>query len=82
MNIESLRKYCWENIGVSRDKNKMELFSYDLDNGQSDLIDNSLLRIVKQVEVDQKLSFNEQNRRALNLLIDLQNRQITTKLLV
>ena len=80
--IEELRKSCWENIGVSRSKNKMELFSYDLDNGKSDLIDNSLLNLVKQVELDQKLSFDEEHRRALNLLIDLQNRQITTRLLM
>ena len=80
--IEALRKSCWENIGVSRSKNKMELFSYDLDNGKSDLIDNSLLNLVKQVELDQKLSFDEEHRRALNLLIDLQNRQITTRLLM
>ncbi len=80
--IEALRKSCWENIGVSRSKNKMELFSYDLDNSKSDLIDNSLLNLVKQVELDQKLSFDEEHRRALNLLIDLQNRQITTRLLM
>ena len=80
--IEELRKSCWKNIGVSRSKNKMELFSYDLDNGKSDLIDNSLLNLVKQVELDQKLSFDEEHRRALNLLIDLQNRQITTRLLL
>ncbi len=80
--IEELRKSCWKNIGVSRSKNKMELFSYDLDNSKSDLIDNSLLNLVKQVELDQKLSFDEEHRRALNLLIDLQNRQITTRLLM
>ena len=81
-NIEALRKSCWENIGVSRSKNKMEVLSYDLVSDKSALIDNYLLNIVKQVEVDQKLSFEEQHRRALNLLIDLQNRQITTRLLV
>ena len=82
INIEALRKSCWENIGVSRSKNKMELFSNDLDNTKSAFIDNSLLNIVKQVEIDQKLSFDEQHRRALNLLIDFQNRKITTRLLV
>ncbi len=80
--IEALRKSCWENIGVTRSKNKMELFACDLDNDKSDLIDNSLLNLVSQVELDQKLSFDEEQRRALNLLIDLQNRQITTRLLV
>tara|TARA_Y100001978_G_scaffold171133_1_gene160800 strand:- start:95 stop:607 length:513 start_codon:yes stop_codon:yes gene_type:complete len=82
IHIEELRKSCWENIGVSRSKNKMELFSFDLDKDKEAVIDNSLLDIIKQVEIDQKLSFDEQHRRALNLLIDLQNRQITTKLLV
>ena len=81
-NIEALRKSCWKNIGVSRSKNKMELFSHNLTKDKSNLIDTSLLNIVKEVEVDQKISFDEQHRRALNLLIDLQNRQITTRLLV
>tara|TARA_B100000212_G_scaffold243753_1_gene185871 strand:- start:44 stop:562 length:519 start_codon:yes stop_codon:yes gene_type:complete len=84
IHIEALRKSCWENIGVSRSKNKMDIFFHNLQNDKSGLIDNSnsLLNVVKQVEIDQKLSFDEQHRRAINLLIDLQNRQITTKLLV
>ena len=82
LHIEALRKSCWEDIGVSRSKNKMDLLSYDLKNDKFGLIDNSILNIVKQLEIDQKLSFDEQHRRAINLLIDLQNRQITTKLLV
>ncbi len=80
--IEALRKSCWESIGVSRSKNKMESFAYDLDNDKSSFIDNSILNLVKKIEFDQKLSLDEQNRRALNLLIDLQNRKITTRLLV
>ena len=80
--IELLRKSCWEYVGVSRSKNKMELFLHNLEVDNSFSIDNSLLNLVKQVEVDQKLCLDEQYRRALNLLLDLQNRQITTKLLV
>ena len=60
----------------------MDLFLHDLENDKSSLIDYSLLSIVKQVEVDQKLYFDEQHRRALNLLIDFQNRKITTRLLL
>ena len=82
INIEALRKSCWEYIGVSRSKNTMELFFQNLENDKYALIDNSLINIIKQVEIDQRLCFDEQHRRALNLLIDLQNRQITTKLLV
>ncbi len=82
IHIEALRKSCWEYIGVSRSKNKMDLFSDSLENDISALCDNVLLNVVKQVEIDQKLCFDEQHRRVINLLIDLQNRQITTKLLV
>ena len=80
--IEILRKSCWENIGVSRSKNKMKLFYSNFGKDKSAIIDNSILNIIKEVEVSEKISFDEQHRRALNLLIDLQNRQITTRLLV
>ena len=82
IHIEALRKSCWDNIGVSRSKNKMDVFFHDLKNDKSGLIDNSLLNVVKQVKIDQKLSFDEEHRRAINLLLDLHNRKITTKLLV
>ena len=81
-NIETLRKSCWENIGVSRSKNKMKLFYSNFGKDKSAIIDYSILNIIKEVEVSEKISFDEQHRRALNLLIDLQNRQITTRLLV
>ena len=81
-NIETLRKSCWENIGVSRSKNKMKLFYSNFGKDKSAIIDTSILNIIKEVEVSEKISFDEQHRRALNLLIDLQNRQITTRLLV
>ena len=82
INIERLRKSCWENIGVSRSKNKMKLFHSNFGKDKSAIIDNSILNIIKEVEVSEKITFDEQHRRALNLLIDLQNRQITTRLLV
>ena len=82
IHIETLRKSCWEYIGVSRSKNNMDLFLHNLENDKATLLDNTFLNEVKQLEIDQKLRFDEQHRRAINLLIDLQNRQITTKLLV
>jgi len=82
IHIETLRKSCWEYIGVSRSKNNMDLFLHSLENDKATLLDNTFLNEVKQLEIDQKLCFDEQHRRAINLLIDLQNRQITTKLLV
>ena len=39
---------------------------------------NSLLNSLEKIKFDQKIKFSERNRRALNLLLDLKNRQITT----
>ena len=43
---------------------------------------NPLLECLKKIEIDQKLKLSEPNRRGLNLLLDLNNRQITTLLLL
>tara|TARA_B100000282_G_scaffold264277_1_gene214732 strand:- start:163 stop:477 length:315 start_codon:yes stop_codon:yes gene_type:complete len=39
---------------------------------------NSLLNSLEKIKFGQKIKFSEPNRRALNLLLDLKNRQITT----
>ena len=39
---------------------------------------NTLLKSLEKINFDQRIKFNERNRRALNLLLDLKNRQITT----
>ena len=39
---------------------------------------NDLLNILDQIQFDQEIKLTEPNRRALNLLLDLKNRQITT----
>ena len=43
---------------------------------------NLLLNCLKTLEIDQNIKLNEPNRRGLNLLLDLQNRQITTSTLL
>ena len=80
--IETMRKSCWEYIGVSRSKNQMEIFLDEIDRTYSLLIDNKLLNLVKEIDICEHLSLDEPNRRDLNLLIDLQNRKLTTKLLL
>ena len=60
----------------------MELFLNEITKNSTYLVDNEILNIIKQIDITQKLSLDEPHRRALNLLIDLQNRQITTRLLV
>ena len=44
----------------------------------SHLQKNSLLNSLEKIRIDQIIKFSEPNRRALNLLLDLKNRQITT----
>ena len=43
---------------------------------------NPLLKSLDKIEIDQTLKLTEPNRRGLNLLLDLYNRQITTSLLL
>ena len=43
---------------------------------------NPLLKSLEKIEIDQQLKLSEPNRRGLNLLLDLHNRQITTMLLL
>ena len=43
---------------------------------------NPLINILEKIEIDQQLKLSEPNRRGLNLLLDLHNRQITTLLLL
>ena len=80
--IDNLRKSCWDNLGVSRTKNNMIKLLISLQNEMDQLKINPLLNSLEKIEIDQKLKLNEPNRRLLNLLLDLQNRQITTLLLL
>ncbi len=80
--IDKLRKLCWSNLGVSRNKFDMSKF---LDYIQDDIFHlqkNDLLNSLQKIKFDQKIKLNERNRRVLNLLLDLKNRQITTKTLL
>ena len=52
------------------------------ENDIKDLERNPLLNSLEKIEIDQGIKLNEPNRRGLNLLLDLQNRQITTPLLL
>ena len=80
--IDLLRKSCWSNIGVSRTKDNMKKFLKEIQIENSKLDDNLLLNIIKRIDITETITFSEPIRRALNLLIDLNNRQITTKLLL
>ena len=76
--IDELRKLCWLNLGVSRNKVKMSKFLNYIQNDINKLNKNDLLNSLEKIKFDQKIRLSERNRRALNLLLDLKNRQITT----
>jgi len=76
--IDELRKLCWLNLGVSRNKVNMSKFLNYIQNDIDQLNKNDLLNSLEKIKFDQKIKLSERNRRALNLLLDLKNRQITT----
>ncbi len=76
--IDELRKLCWLNLGVSRNKVNMGKFLNYIQNDIDKLNKNDLLNSLEKIKFDQKIKLSERNRRALNLLLDLKNRQITT----
>jgi len=76
--IDELRKLCWSNLGVSRNKVNMSKFLDTIQNEIAHLQKNSLLNSLEKIRIDQRMKLSEPNRRALNLLLDLKNRQITT----
>ena len=76
--IDELRKSCWSNLGVSRYRSNMDKFLNKIQNDICVLQENPLLNILEKIEIDKKIKLNEPDRRGLNVLLDLQNRQITT----
>jgi len=76
--IDELRKLCWSNLGVSRNEASMSQFLNDIQKDINKLHKNDLLNCLEKIKFDQKVKLSERNRRALNLLLDLKNRQITT----
>ena len=76
--IDELRKLCWLNLGVSRNEVNMSKFLSYLEDDISHSQKNVLISSLKKIKFDQKIKLSEPNRRALNLLLDLKNRQITT----
>ena len=79
--IDELRKLCWLNLEYSK-QGRYEQFSDIVQDDMALLQKNSLLNILEKIKFDQKVKLSEPNRRALNLLLDLKNRQITTITLI
>ena len=80
--ISTLRQLCWDHAGVIRSpkamRNSLSLISKQL----SEISKQPLLEFINSQAFDQHQILSEDSRRDLNLLLDLQNRQITTSLLL
>jgi len=80
--IQNLRKLCWKEAGVNRSFNGMQealrtiLKELDFLSGQS------LIQLVNNQPKDLSTHFDEKQRRNLNLLLDCNNRQLTSSLLL
>ena len=72
--IDELRKLCWLNLGVSRNKINMSRFLNFIQDDIDKLHKNDLLNSLEKIKFHQKIKLSEPNRRALNLLLDLKNR--------
>tara|TARA_Y100000589_G_scaffold331711_1_gene386500 strand:+ start:275 stop:1942 length:1668 start_codon:yes stop_codon:yes gene_type:complete len=82
LEIENLRESCWKSLGVSRTREEMEEMLMDIEKRNNQLQNNFLLDSTKNIDLNQYVFFEEPDRRLLNLLLDLNSRQITTKLLL
>ncbi len=80
--IDDLRKLCWSNLGVSRNEANMSKFLDTIQDEMTQLNKNDFLKSLETIRLDQRIKLSEPNRRVLNLLLDLKNRQITTMTLL
>ena len=80
--IDDLRKLCWSNLGVSRNEANMSKFLHTIRDEMAQLNKNDFLKSLETLRFDQRIKLSEPNRRVLNLLLDLKNRQITTMTLL
>ena len=78
--IEDLRKLFWKEVGVNRSQKGMQIalnsISLDFDN----LSKHPLLNLISNQKPDICNSFNETNRKKINLVLDLNHRQLTSLL--
>ena len=61
---------------------KMRKFLDNIQDEMAQLHKNALLNSLEKIKFDQRIKLSEPNRRVVNLLLDLKNRQITTKTLL
>ncbi len=80
--IEELRILCWSEAGVDRNDKGMRNALSKIMNSFRAINNQPLLAYLNKQEIYDTYSFDEINRKNLNLLVDLSHRQLTTILLL
>ncbi len=79
--IEELRNLCWEQAGVDRSPQGMQQALAMINKKMETILKQPLLQLVKNQAKDNFKILDEINRRDINILLDLNNRQLTSSLL-
>ena len=79
--IKKLRSFCWAEAGVNRSSKGMKLSLNAISEDMDRLENEALLCLMYKQPADTCYQFDEKSRFYLNLLIDLNNRQLTSFLL-
>ncbi len=79
--IEDLRKLCWKEVGVSRSHKSMQSALQTINNDLKMTRKDYFIQAIKNQEKDECRSLNSEERRRVNLLLDLHHRQISSSLL-
>ena len=80
--IENLRKICWRYVGVDRSAREMHLALRTITKNYNSLLQQPLINLIENQNQDISYSLDEYSRRDLNLLLDLNHRQLTTILML
>tara|TARA_Y100001968_G_C19441488_1_gene762814 strand:- start:1058 stop:2728 length:1671 start_codon:yes stop_codon:yes gene_type:complete len=80
--IQNLRNLCWQEAGVNRSVKGMKRAFNAINKDYSQLIKQPLLEFVNDQDKNIQHLLTEESRRDLNLLLDLNHRQLTSSLLL
>ena len=80
--IEKLRQLCWREAGVDRSRKGMSSALVKVKRDYQNLLNEPLLNLVFSQSKYAIHEFNEISRRDLNLLLDLNNRQLSSLLML
>ncbi len=79
--IQNLRELCWREAGVKRSSLGMQKAWHSIREDFEDLNSQPLLQLMQNQSIDSGVRLEEASRRDLNLLLDLNNRQLVSALL-